>query len=156
MESRPITTRLAGGRTLRPAVILAAAVIVPLLLFVVLVRWDSAQRDDQLTTNAAIATLLAREQVQRVIEGGLAGLDRIEDLSAGQSWAQLQQRRAQLQSEFRRIEQSKPAISHLALIRPDGRVVVSGSPEIAPLADASALEALRTLRDGQRSLAFDP
>lgn len=156
VESRPITTRLAGGRTLRPAVILAAAVIVPLLLFVVLVRWDSAQRDDQLTTNAAIATLLAREQVQRVIEGGLAGLDRIEDLSAGQSWAQLQQRRAQLQPEFRRIEQSKPAISHLALIRPDGRVVVSGSPEIAPLADASALEALRTLRDGQRSLAFDP
>jgi len=157
VQTRPITTRLALSRPARPAVILAAAVVLPVLLFAMLVSHDQARRLEALETHAAAATALAREQALRVTEAAVHALDHLEDATSALGWAQVQARRTALQAELRRLEQAQSAmIATLALLRPDGRIAVAGSTEVAALADASGLGALRAAQEGPRRLAFDP
>jgi signal transduction histidine kinase len=156
LHSRPITTRLAISRPLRPGLILGAAVVLPLLMFGLVVRQDHANRLQRLHEQSASATLVAREQALRLVGDGISALDRLEDLTGGLAWPQVQNRRTALQAEMRRIETSQDGtVCHLALVRPDGRIAVAGSAEIAPLADASGLEGLAAAREAPRGLFFE-
>ncbi|WP_347542256.1 ATP-binding protein [Roseomonas sp. CAU 1739] len=143
-------------RPLRPGAILAAAVVLPALLFAVLRQHDMGHRRDALRDEGVVATQLAGEQAQRLIDGGILALDRAEDAIAGLSWVQIQARRASVQADLRRIEAAQPAIlGLLALIRPDGRVAAAGGPDQAPNADASGFEAMRAAREAGRSVYFE-
>ena len=143
-------------RPARPGMILATAIILPALLFALLVRHENAHRRDNLQMDGAIATVIAREQTLRLLEGGILAIDRAEDLLTGMSWTQIQSRRAPLQAEFRRIEAAPSGIvAILAAIRPDGRVAVAGGPEQAPNADASGFEAMRAAREASRAVTFE-
>ncbi len=141
---------------IRPAVILAAAIILPALLFIVLVRLETVHRRDALRQDGAVATTIAREQSLRILETGLLALDRAEDALAGLNWAQIQSRRGPIQSELRRIEGAQAGtLAILAAIRPDGRVAVTGGPDQASNADASGFEAVRAAREANRAAVFE-
>jgi hypothetical protein len=141
---------------MRPGVMLAAAVVLPSLLFGGMLHHDNTMRRDALRDDGAVATMLAREQTLRVIEGAVLAIDRAEDATAGMSWSQIQARRGTVQNDLRRIEASQAqSLALLALVRPDGRVAVVGGPDQTPNADASGFEALRMARESSRALTFE-
>ncbi len=141
---------------MRPGVILAAAIVVPALMFALLIHHDVTHQRETLRVEGQVATTLAAAQTLRVLDSGIVALDRVEDAIAGATWTQIQARRSTLQAELRRIEASQaPTIAILAAIRPDGRVAVSGGPDQAPGADTSSIEALRLAREGNRAVSFE-
>ena len=141
---------------MRPRAILAAAVILPAVMFGILLQYDHHHRRVALRDEGVVSTQLAGVQSLRIIEGGILALDRAEDAIAGLNWTQIQSRRASLQAELRRIEAAQPAsLAILALIRPDGRVAAAGGPEQAPNADASGFESLRAARESGRAVYFE-
>lgn len=154
MINRPITTRL-GERSTRPGVVLVAAVLLPALLFVILIRHDSQTRREALEAHGAIAIMLAREQTLRILDSGVVALDRAEDATGSLTWSQIQSRRAAVQSDLRRIEASQAAsVSSLAVVRPDGRIAVSDGTEPAAGAEIGLPDLLRTAREGQRRITI--
>ncbi len=156
MINRPITTRL-GERSARPSVVLVAAIILPALLFIVLVRNDAETRGATFEAQAAMATQLAREQTLRILDNGVLALDRAEDAVNGLNWSQIQARKPAVQAELRRIEAAQgEVVATLALVRPDGRIAVTSSTEPAANADAGGLDALRVAREGQRQISIEP
>ena len=134
---------------------LVLGIAVPFALMALLTLQDRAlaRGDAQRQTLAAVA--VAREHALRVVQVGSAALDRTDDLTANLTWAQIQARRPGLQGDLRRIESQHPDDVTLVLVRPDGRAVVSGRSDPAPLADLSGIDAIRTVRDGLRGVAID-
>jgi signal transduction histidine kinase/ActR/RegA family two-component response regulator len=156
LVNRPITTR-SKDQPLRPGIILAAAVILPALLFAILVRHERQHLRDALQRDGGIATTIAGEQALRIIEIGILALDRAEDAVSGLSWAQLQSRQPALQAALRRIEQAQAAnVAILAIIRADGRVAVAGGPDPPVPAAAGGFEVVRSAGGADRGLTFEP
>ena len=156
MINRPNTTRL-GERSTRPSVVLVAAIILPALLFIILVRNDAERRGATFENQAAMATQLAREQALRILDNGVLALDRAEDAVSGLSWSQIQARKPAVQAELRRIEAAQgDVVAALALVRPDGRIAVTSSTGPPANPDAGSLDALRVAREGQRQISIEP
>jgi signal transduction histidine kinase/CheY-like chemotaxis protein len=137
-------------------IVLVLAVAIPFALMALLTMQDRAQGREDSQARAIASTTAAREHALRIVQGASAALDRMDDATANLTWAQMQARRGALQADLRRIESQQPGELTLVLMRPDGRAVVSGRAEPAPLADLSGIDGIRALRDGLRGLAFDP
>ncbi|GGJ39162.1 hypothetical protein GCM10011320_53500 [Neoroseomonas lacus] len=141
---------------MRPGIILAAAVILPALLFAILLRHENGHQRDTLQNEGAVATLLAREQTLRIVETGILSLDRVMAAVAGLNWSQIQARRTALQADLRHIEEGRAdTLAILALVRPDGRIAAAGGPDQAPNAQAGNLEVLRAAREGSAAVTFE-
>ncbi|WP_198370136.1 ATP-binding protein [Roseomonas rosulenta] len=137
-------------------IVLLLAIAIPLALMAMLTVQDRAYAGDDAQRRVSAAAAIAREHALRVVQVASAAIDRVDDATAGLTWAQIQARRAALQGDLRRIENQQPDDMTLVLVRPDGRAMVSGRAEPAPLADLSGLESIRALREGLRGLVFDP
>ncbi|MBW6400724.1 response regulator [Roseomonas sp. HJA6] len=136
---------------------LIAAVVLPALLFIFLIRQDTETRRENLQEQGAIATMLAREQTLRLFDSGLLALDRAEDATGSLTWAQIQSRRAAVQADLNHIKASQAAaVASLALVRPDGRIAVASGADPPPGLDTGALDALRVAREGRRGISFEP
>jgi signal transduction histidine kinase/CheY-like chemotaxis protein len=143
-------------RPLRPGIILAAAVILPALLFIALVEHDGRRQRDRLHQDAAIATALAREQTLRILDIGMLSLDRAQAAVAGLNWSQIRARRPAVQDELRQVEESRPdTLAMLALVQPDGHIAAAGGPEPAPHAPISCIDLMRVAREGRGTVTFE-
>jgi len=137
-------------------IVLVLAVAIPLALMAMLTSRDRAQARDDAQRHVAAAATVAREHALRVVQAGSLALDRLDDLTGSLNWGQIQARRLALQGDLRRLEQAQPEDLTLVLVRPDGRAMVSGRAEPAPLADLSGQDGIRAVREGLRGLVFDP
>jgi signal transduction histidine kinase len=143
-------------RPLRPGIILAAAIILPSLIFAAVVRHENLDRQQSLQRDGTATAMLAREQTLRIIQTGVLALDRAENAASGLTWAQVQSRRAALQTELRQIEETQAAtVAILALVRPDGRVAAAGGPDQAPNANAGTFEVVRAARSANHAVTFE-
>ena len=143
-------------RPLRPGIILAAAIILPSLIFAAVVRHENLDRQQSLQRDGTATAMLAREQTLRIIQTGVLVLDRAENAASGLTWAQIQSRRAALQTELRQIEETQAAtVAILALVRPDGRVAAAGGPDQAPNANAGTFEVVRAARSANHAVTFE-
>ncbi len=152
MRNRPSTTRRADGQPVILVLMIAAAAVLPALLFVLLSLHEKDRRVTGLTDKAAVAALVGRERALGMIQASLLALERLDDTTAGLSWPQVQARRANLQAEIRRLELAQPVPTTLFLLRADGRVAASGVDETVSTAD---LAIVQTLREGATGPAFD-
>ena len=148
------------GRT-RPApvsavIVLVLAVAIPLALMALLTVNDRAHARDESARLVQGAAAIAREHALRVLQSGAMALDRLDDATAALNWTQIQARRTALQGDLRRIESQLPEDMTLVMVRPDGRVALSGHAEPAVLADLSGIDSVRALREGLRGPVFDP
>ncbi|WP_137127135.1 ATP-binding protein [Roseomonas sp. HF4] len=148
-------TRAAGPARIVTIMVLAAAVLLPALLLLVLTLHDRGHRREGASRAAELAAARAAEPARLAIQAALGALDRAEDLTGPLSWAQLQARRGALQGEFRRIVQATPGLVALLLLRPDGRVALAAPAEPGGGEDLAGLGALRALREGAHEAAFD-
>ena len=143
-------------RPLRPGIILAAAIILPSLIFAAVVRHENLDRQQSLQRDGTATAMLAREQTLRIIQTGVLTLERAENAASGLTWAQIQSRRAALQTELRQIEETQAAtVAILALVRPDGRVAAAGGRDQAPNANAGTFEAVRAARSANHAVTFE-
>lgn len=140
-----------------PGAILAAAIILPGLLFAGLMHVDQEHRRAALRNEGTTATLIAGEQTLRILDGAIRALDRAEDAMAGLSWPHVQSRRATIHTDLRRIEAAPPAaIAFLAGIRPDGRVAVAGGPDPAPGGEPGGFAVPIIAREASSTVTFKP
>ncbi len=117
---------------------------------------DRAQGREDSQRRVVASVTAAREHALRVVQVASSALDRMDDLTATLTWAQVQARRGALQGDLRRIESQQPDDVTLVLVRPDVRAAVSGRAEPPLLADLAGIDGIRALRDGMRGLSFDP
>jgi signal transduction histidine kinase/CheY-like chemotaxis protein len=148
-------TRAAGPARIVTMMVLAAAVLLPAILLLVLTLHDRGHRRDAASRAAELAAARAAEPAHLAIQAALGALDRAEDLTGALSWAQIQARRGALQGEFRRIARGTPGLVALLLLRPDGRVALAAPADPGGGEEFAGLGALRTLREGSHEAAFD-
>jgi signal transduction histidine kinase len=148
-----------SGRSSPPpisaVIVLVLAVAIPLALMALLTMQDRAQVREEVQRRAGASVATAREHALRIVQGGSAAIDRMDDLVASLTWVQIQQRRAALLGDLRRIEAQQPEETTLVLVRPDGRAAVSARPDPPALADLSGIDTVRALREGLRGFGYD-
>jgi len=148
-------TRVAGQTRIVTLLVLAAALLLPAMMFIVLTLHDRTHRREEALRASELAAARTAEPARLAIQAALGALDRADDLTVSLGWPQVQARRTALQGELRRIAQGAGGVAALLLLRPDGRVALA-APADAPFGeDLGGLAAVRGLREGAQGAIFD-
>ncbi|KPC49924.1 response regulator [Amantichitinum ursilacus] len=104
---------------------LAAAVVLPLLLFIVVANRALEDRKDEVQATLIRATRVAAEQANKVFDLDAALTDRVVELLGNRSEDQLKADQAQLHARLARMATNLPQVYAIAVVGADGTALVS-------------------------------